>query len=310
MTAALDELDTEVPIWPALIIPVLQALSGGETLHRKELFDRAATEAGLSASAKAETLSSGGLRYEQRMGWVLSHATKAGWVDRPLRAHYAINDLGRSWLKKTPDALSYAEARALFAQYWPKQSSRSATDKNHEEAIVLDSLEPVEQIENGVNRIRADVGEQLLERLRNSHPDFFERAVVKLLLAMGYGGTEQRGQRIGGSHDGGIDGVIDQDALGLDRVYVQAKRYQEGSNISRETIQAFVGALHGVGATKGVFISTSDFTQHAREYARSVPSQIILIDGQRLVDLMIDYNVGVQTKETYSVVDIDEDFFE
>lgn len=127
---------------------------------------------------------------------------------------------------------------------------------------------------------------------------------------MGYGGTDKRGRRIGGTNDGGVDGVIDQDALGLDRIYIQAKRYKEGSNISRETIQAFVGALHGVGASKGVFITTSDFTANAREYAKAIPSQVILIDGGRLVDLMVEFKVGVQKVATYEVVDIDEDFFE
>jgi len=127
---------------------------------------------------------------------------------------------------------------------------------------------------------------------------------------MGYGGADKRGRRIGGTNDGGVDGVIDQDALGLDRIYIQAKRYKEGSNISRETIQAFVGALHGVGASKGVFITTSDFTANAREYVKAIPSQVILIDGGRLVDLMIEFKVGVQKVATYEVVDIDEDFFE
>jgi restriction system protein len=127
---------------------------------------------------------------------------------------------------------------------------------------------------------------------------------------MGYGGAEQRGRAIGGSNDGGVDGVIDEDALGLDRIYVQAKRYQAGSNISRETIQAFVGALAGVGASKGVFITTSAFTPGARDYANSVAARVILIDSNRLTNLMIDYQVGVQSRSTYTVVDVDEDFFD
>lgn len=178
-------------------------------------------------------------------------------------------------------------------------------------ALVADAdiFDPVEQIEDGINRIEAEVGEELLERLRDSHPDFFEQAVVELLLAMGYGGTEQRGRRIGGSGDGGVDGVIDQDALGLDRIYVQAKRYKAGNNISRETIQAFVGALHGFGASRGVFLTTSDFTAAAVEYANAVQSRVILIDGDRLVGLMIKYRVGVQVRRTYSTVEVDSDFF-
>lgn len=149
-----------------------------------------------------------------------------------------------------------------------------------------------------------------MDKLRTSHPSFFERAVLSLLLAMGYGGTHQRGRHIGGSNDGGVDGVIDEDALGLERIYVQAMRYQEGSNISREAIQAFVGALAGVAATEGVFITTSIFTTRAREYVASTSSRVVLIDSARLVNLMVDYGVGIQTANTYSVVELDEDYFD
>ncbi len=311
MSADTEPLDTEVPIWPALVSPVLEALSDGATYHRKDLFDRAAERAGLSSTAREERLSTGGLRYEQRMGWVLSHAVKAGWAIRPSRAHYAITELGQEWRLKLPGDFGYTTARSLFAEFWVQSGSASPrATAGEEQRSTLDQIEPVEQIEDGIARIREEVGRDLLERLRVSHPDFFERAVISLLLAMGYGGTDKRGRRIGGTNDGGVDGVIDQDALGLDRIYIQAKRYKEGSNISRETIQAFVGALHGVGASKGVFITTSDFTANAREYAKAIPSQVILIDGGRLVDLMVEFKVGVQKVATYEVVDIDEDFFE
>lgn len=302
---------TAVPIWPALIVPVLQALSDGSTLHRKDLFHKAADEAGLTDSARQETLNSGGLRYEQRMGWVLSHLTRANWIDRPTKGHYCITDAGRKWLQQNPDGINYSQAHELFAQYWPK------TDKHvpSQEAVAAgvtagEDLEPVEQIEDGINRIHDEVGAALLQRLRDGHPDFFEDAVVKLLLKMGYGGAEQRGRRIGGSGDGGVDGVIDQDALGLDRIYVQAKRYADGNTVGREAIQAFVGALHGVGASRGVFITTSAFSSGAKQYADGVPSRIILIDAARLVTLMIKYRVGVQVKQSYDVVELDEDFFE
>lgn len=168
----------------------------------------------------------------------------------------------------------------------------------------------MEQIEGAVAELNAAVAAELLDRLRAADPTFFEDAVVKVLLAMGYGGAEQRGQRIGGSGDGGVDGVIDQDALGLEQIYVQAKRYAEGSNVGRETIQAFIGALAGVGASRGVFITSSNFTANAVSYAQGIPTRIILINGQRLASLMIKYRVGVQTRQTYDVVELDEDFFE
>jgi restriction system protein len=201
--------------------------------------------------------------------------------------------------------------KAVFAPFWPeRRSSESTPELQLDVQDAVDILDPVEQIADGISRIEDEVGIELLSRLRESHPDFFEQAVVDLLLAMGYGGAEQRGTRIGGSGDAGIDGVIDQDALGLDRIYVQAKRYKEGSNIGRETIQAFVGALQGFGATRGIFLTTSAFTPLAITYADNVQSRVILIDGQRLVALMIKYRVGVQVKKTYTAVEIDADFFD
>lgn len=281
-------------------------------MHRKDVFDAAAGIAGLGPEARAETLTSGGYRYEQRMGWALSHLSKAGWVDRPARGYYAINGAGRNGMLQYPGGFDYAQAREFFAPFWPHTVRRSAGDIATDEAVAaaVEILDPVEQIEDGINRIEQEVGEELLSRLRESHPDFFEQAVVDLLLAMGYGGAEQRGKRIGGPNDEGVDGIIDQDALGLDRIYVQAKRYKDGNNISRETIQAFVGALHGFGATRGVFLTTSAFTTGAVEYAKNVQSRVILIDGWRLVGLMIKYRVGVQVRRTYTSVEIDADFFD
>lgn len=306
------DIATQVPIWPALITPVLTVLAARGTLHRKDLFDLSAVEAGLSEVAREERLATGGLRYEQRMGWVLSNTMRAGWVSRPARAMYDLTQLGRDWLASSAHELTYSEAREVFHPFWPQAHGKTAPAGAGQpaESAVLESLDPVEQIEDAVQRIHQDVGEQLLERLRDSHPSFFESAVVKVLLAMGFGGADQRGRAIGGTGDGGVDGVIDQDALGLDRIYVQAKRYKAGSNIGSETIQAFVGALAGQNASKGVFITTSDFTASARQYVQTIPARVILINGERLIELMIEYGVGVQVRNTYAVVDIDEDFFE
>lgn len=247
------------------------------------------------------------------MGWVLSNLMRAGLIDRPTRAHYSINDGGRQFLADHPDGMSYADARIFFRPYWPEAHGPSTPSPALPQAeldLDLDVLDPIEQIEDGISRNHSEVGQELLTRLRESHPDFFEQAVVDLLLKMGYGGAEQRGRRIGGTGDEGIDGVIDQDALGLDQVYVQAKRYKEGNNISRENIQAFVGALHGFGASRGVFITTSAFTSAAKTYSANVPSRVVLIDGRRLTSLMIQYNVGVQATRTYVTVEIDADYFD
>ncbi|WLQ05675.1 restriction endonuclease [Arthrobacter oryzae] len=302
--------DSEVPIWPLFVTHVLRALSAGETLNRRDIVSRAIDSAGLSEAAREETLNTGGLRSEQRLGWAISNLLKAGWIERPVRANYRITAAGREWFSKHPAGISdFSTARMLFAPFWPQSDARKPTLSIVDETLVED-IDPIEQIESGINRIHSDVGDALLTRLRESHPDFFEQAVVDLLLKMGYGGAEQRGKRIGGSNDGGVDGVIDQDALGLDRIYVQAKRYADGNTVGREAIQAFVGALHGVGASRGVFITTSAFTSGARDYVKAVPSRVILIDGVRLVGLMIKYRVGVQVKQSYDIVELDEDFFE
>lgn len=162
----------------------------------------------------------------------------------------------------------------------------------------------------GIERIHASVAGDLLTRLHAGHPEFFEQAVLDLIMAMGYGGAEGTASRTHLSNDGGIDGIVDQDALGLSRIYVQAKRYALDASVGRPEIQAFVGALHGNQANQGVFITTGRFSRGARDYTGSVPTRVVLIDGARLAALMIRYGVGVQVKQTAHIVEVDEDFFE
>lgn len=298
-----------VPIWPVFVKPVLDVLTNGETLSRRELRTRVMDAAGLSEAARSEALDSGGSRAGHRIDWAITHLGKAGWIERVSRAQYRITDGGRAWLRENPDGLwDRAAASRTFAPFWPTKQQIAAPAAA--DPVVGGEVDPVEQIENGVTRVKAEVAVTLLERLRDSDPGFFEDAVVRVLLAMGYGGTARRGKRIGGTGDGGVDGVIDQDALGLDQIYVQAKRYADGRTVGREAIQAFIGALHGFGATRGVFITSSSYTRDAREYATGIATRVILIDGQRLAELMIEYRVGVQVKQTFDVVEIDEDFFE
>ena len=171
-------------------------------------------------------------------------------------------------------------------------------------------LSPEEQIGQAIDLIHADVADELLARLHAQEPAFFEQAVLDLLMAMGYGGAEGNATRTQLSNDGGIDGIVDQDALGLSRIYVQAKRYAIDAAVGRPEIQAFVGALHGNQANQGVFITSGRFSQGARDYVSILPTRVILIDGKRLAALMIRFGVGVQVKQTVHVVEIDEDFFE
>lgn len=303
---------SQVPIWPTFVRPVLQVLSEGETITRRELTRRAMDLAGLSDEARAETLESGGLRADGRVGWAITHLTKAGWIERPARAQYRITDAGRQWFAEHPEGINDAStANRIFKPFWDVASddtrSRAAVSVSESVSAVLD---PVEQIEDGVARIHADVAADLLTRLHANEPAFFEQAVLDLLIAMGYGGAEGRATRTQLSNDGGIDGIVDQDALGLSRIYVQAKRYAPDGAVGRPDLQAFVGALHGNQANQGVFITTARFSSGAQQYADSVPTRVVLIDGARLAGLMIRYGVGVQVKRTVNIVEVDEDFFE
>lgn len=301
-----------MPTWDGFMVPVLRVLSDGEALSARDIHERAADVLGLTAEQRVEVIDSGQLRYRNRAGWALSSLTRAGALIRPRRATYAITDLGRQLLREHPDRLGEGDLREIpaYRNYVPATRG-SITDSGTTASTPTESaLDPLEQINAGVARLRADVSAQLVDRLRAARPDFLEQSVLDVLVAMGYGGVEQRARRIGGSGDGGVDGVIDQDALGLARIYVQAKRYAAENVVGRPQVQGFVGALHGHQASQGVFITTSSFTRDAVEYARSVNASVILIDGDRLADLMTKYGVGVQTVETYTVIEIDEDYFE
>jgi restriction system protein len=313
VTDALLE-QSAVPTWPVFVRPVLEVLVDIGTLKRQDIIDRVAVAMDLSDEAKAEVVPNGEARYRGRISWAITHANRADLLERPVRATYRLTPKGRDWLQQFPAGLSsFTEANEYFAPYWHKPE----TDTTAGLAVDAGTTEPAgvvtspeEQIADAVSLLNDDVRSNLLARIQEASPQFFEDAVVNLLLAMGYGGAEKRGQVVGKSHDGGIDGVIDEDPLGLDRVYIQAKRYAEGNTVGREAIQAFVGALHGHAASKGVFITTSAFTKPAQDYAHVVPSRVILIDGKRLTALLVKYRVGVQVKDVYEVMEIDEDFFD
>lgn len=306
---AQNQTGSLVPAWSRLTVHCLQAMTDGGKHSRRAIRVRATELANLPAGAEEELLDSGGTRIDQRLNWAISHLSKAALIQQTARAEYQITDKGRAWLAQHPSGMDYSEARIYFAPYWPRKAPKAPTTEP-----TLEDLSPVEDPDEVMEAAQADntvaVGAQLLEMLRAADPAFFERAVVDLLLAMGYGGAEKRGTAIGKSGDGGIDGVIDEDVLGLDRIYIQAKRNAEGNNVPADRIQAFFGALHGRGASKGVFITTSRFTPAAIDYVKNVPTQIRLIDGDRLVNLMVKYRVGVQTKRTYTTVEIDQDYFD
>lgn len=308
----------EMPNWEGFMIPTLKVMSDGEIRHWREFQPLVAVEAQLTDDQKKEMLPSGNaIRYENRIGWAVSFLTNVGALTRPKRGNYQITDAGRQLVRLFPNGARERDIKALgldpsspireYVASTNRKASESATAAPIASAEEP-SMTPIEQVQSGIERIHEEIAADLLARLQGKDPGFFEQAVVDLLLAMGYGGTNGAGSVTQLSNDGGIDGVIDQDILGLNRVYIQAKRYKDDNTVGRPDLQAFVGALSGK-ADSGVFITTSRFSDGARAYAVNVPTRIILIDGKRLTSLMIRYGVGVQVKETYKVVEIDEDFF-
>lgn len=299
----------KMPGWDGFTVPVLRSLEDGNAYHRTEIRRQVADAVGLTEAQKTETLASGQLKAHNRIGWAISYLTRVGALDRVAKATYQITPLGRELLGKYPQAITAAMLRtyAKPGDEWWKSST--SNDKATPDEVEESELDPIEQIEQGLQRILSNVAADLLTRLQEGDPAFFEQVVVKLLVAMGYGGAEGSATVTQLTNDEGIDGVIDRDALGLDRVYIQAKRYHADKAVQRPDVQAFVGALSGK-ATTGVFITTGKFSQGARDYASTAHTRIILIDGKRLTELMIRYGVGVQNRRTLHIVAVDDDFFE
>ena len=306
-----------IPTWEELMIPALEILSDGQTHRARHICNAAADTLEISEQDRLELIPSGQPRYLNRSLWALSYLFRAGAVERPVRGQYRIADVGRQLLAQYPQGVTEKDLRELpgyVSPYANQGKTQTPIDEHEPLRMVVpeptSQLSPTEQVEQAIDSIHGAVAEELLVRLHEQEPAFFEQAVLDLLLAMGYGGAEGRATRTQLSSDGGIDGIIDQDALGLARIYVQAKRYAPDSSVLRPEIQGFVGALHGNQASQGVFITTGRFSRGAIQYADSVATRLVLIDGERLTRLMIKYRVGVQVRQTYHVVELDEDFFQ
>lgn len=302
---------TQMPAWDGFLVSVLRYLSDGEVRSLSDIRQGVADLAGLTGEQQAEQLPSGQPKADNRIGWAASYLTRVGAIERPARARYRMTPVGVALLAQHPDGITESMLRTMARpgdEWWhtKRAGTGGESDESGDEVTPLD---PMEQIEAGLERIETDVAADLLQRLQSKPPSFFEAAVVKLLVAMGYGGADRKATVTPQSHDGGIDGVIDRDALGLDRVYIQAKRYSSSTPVQRPEVQAFVGALSGK-ATTGVFLTTGTFSNGAVEYARTAHTRVILIDGRRLTELMIRYGVGVQSRRILNVVAVDEDFFE
>ena len=302
-----------VPTFDKFLYPVLKTLSDGREHTLKDLIKSLIEEFSLNNEDINETVKSGlETKLHNRMQWATTYLNKAGLVTRPMRGVNKITKLGQELLKKdildiTPKYLS--EHYSDFNKF--ATGNKKKDDVNLDKVIVNQDKTPSEVMEEAFDEIKSSLASELLNHVKEQSPQFFEKMVVQLLMAMGYGGSlEDAGTVTQLSHDEGIDGIIKEDKLGLDAIYIQAKRYDKGF-VGRPEIQKFVGALSGQGATKGIFITTSSFTKEAMEFkSKAVGVKMVLVDGEQLCNLMIDYNIGVSPKQTFEIKRIDTDFFD
>lgn len=287
--------------------PLLEHLADGKTKSNRESLDCLSKHFQLTSDELAELLPSGQQSvFTNRIAWAKAHLKNAGLLLSPSRGQYQITARGLEAIKDKSHPINLR----FLKQFEDYSYGGVGTSKNGDEQVKpADTLTPFEQIESGYQRIREELEEELLIKIKESSPAFFERLVVELLVAMGYGGSRKdAGQTLGRSGDGGIDGVINEDRLGLDTIYIQAKRWD--GVVGRPEIQKFAGALQGQRAKKGVFITTSGFTKEAIEYVSLIETRIALINGKKLTALMIDFSVGVSKVASYDIKRIDSDYFD
>lgn len=298
-----------IPDFQSLMLPLLRFAADKELHNSNEAIEALAEQMHLSAEELSKLIPSGQPKFANRIGWAKTYLKKAGLITYPKRGYFQITQRGIDVLKENLEKIDM-EYLKRFPEYIQFRQAHQQEDDDKPTIEEDNELTPEEALENAYQRIRDDLVDELLETILKSPPAFFERLVVDLLVAMGYGGTQRDAARaVGGSGDEGIDGIIDEDRLGLESIYIQAKRWQSGSKIGRPQIQAFVGALTGYNARKGVFITTADFTSDARNYASGISTKVVLINGTRLANLMIDYGIGVSTRIKYEIKNLDSDYF-
>lgn len=304
-----------VPDYQSVMLPLLRfAAQKGTETSTSEAVEALAKELGLTEDDLKEMLPSGiQSTFVNRVGWASTYMKKAGLLEATRRGFYQITERGRDLLKKQPKTVNVKLLKQYpeFLEFQRLKGTRSG-DKASESKVTSDisTATPSEALEAAYENLRDELSDELLTRLKKISPAFFERVVVELLVKMGYGGSRaDAGKAIGRSGDGGIDGIIKEDKLGLDVVYIQAKRW-DNNPVGRPDVMQFAGALQAQRANKGIFITTSRFTDDARSYVSQIGSKIVLIDGEQLTNLMIEHDVGVSTISLYPVKKVDSDYFE
>lgn len=298
-----------IPDFQTLMLPLLRTAEDGQERAFKDVVKRIADQYQLTEADLAQLLPSGRAPlFYNRLAWAKTYLKKAGLVELPKRGTFRITSRGQDALGKKLDRIDLA-----FLSQFPEYSAVRASDEEVVEGKqtsndVVAAITPEESIERAYLALKQALADELLASIKACTPQFFEHLVVQLMIKMGYGGSrEEAGKAVGRSGDGGIDGIINEDRLGLDAIYLQAKRWD--GVVGRPEIMKFVGALAGQRATKGVFLTTSWFTQEAKEYARTSQYKVVLVDGVRLADLMIEHDLGVSVVAAYQVRRIDTDFF-
>ncbi|MEI8225218.1 MAG: restriction endonuclease [Bacteroidota bacterium] len=299
-----------IPDYQSIMLPLLKVVADKKEYKLQEMIEILSSTFKLTDSDKEEMLPSGQQRiFDNRVAWARTYLKKAGLVDSPRRAFVTITERGLKVLSENPDFIN-----VRFLKQFPEFIEFQTTKKESNVIEFDEHLEstetPEELLETAYQKIRKSLSLELINKVIQLPPAFFEKLVVELLVKMGYGGSiKDAGKAIGKTSDEGIDGTIKEDKLGLDIIYIQAKRWQPGNSVGRPEIQKFVGALAGQGAKKGIFITTSSFTREALEYQPRNETKIVLIDGDQLSQMMIDYDLGVSPINKYEIKRLDHDYF-
>lgn len=303
-----------IPDFQSFMLPLLRFTADGGEHKQSDAANALACYFTTTDADRKEMLPSGRqTRFDNRVAWAVVYLRKAGFLESPRRGKFRITKRGTEILESNPSRIDVKYLMEYgnpeFQEFHrPSHQAGTHDDSNHEECTT-DIRTPREVMDAGYQEMRRDLSQELLNRIKSSPPRFFEQLVVDLLVAMGYGGSRlDAGEAIGQSGDGGIDGIIKEDKLGLDAIYLQAKRWE--STVGRPVVQAFAGSLDGYRAKKGVMITTSQFSPEARDYVSRIEKRIVLIDGEELAKLMIDHGIGVATDAVYEIKRLDTDYFE
>jgi restriction system protein len=305
-----------VPDFQQFFLPILQVLAHGNELRVKDITPLVCDKMGISAEDRLIKLQSGQTRVYDRTAWGITYLRQAKLIDTPKRGIVKINDEGKKVLAQKLDSIDmkFLEQYPGYIAFRNRQGTKTKTkdgDGEGEDGGENGHLTPDESIEKAYKAWRQALVDDVLETVINCTPDFFERLVVELLVAMGYGGSiEDAGKAVGKTADGGVDGRIKEDPLGLDEIVVQAKRWKADKQVSRPDIQSFVGSMEGFKAKKGVFITTSTFSQPAIEFVKHLERKVVLIDGSTLANYMIDLDIGVTEYRSYALKKIDSEYYE